>query len=693
MLESRTILLILFILITNCLKVKKSPFDMTKPSGLAFGIFSIFFSNSDVTLSGTIEGKALQDSITLTSGAETKVFQNTNSFGFTYPRNQNFSIDIVTNPSGLSCSMLNNKGYSSSNISNILVICEQSKPSLTYPTNGKNWGDYIQRDYSKDILSQTDSPCDPNSASNKNYFSCIHGAEILQVELKGKTSCDGITASDNANQTGGALNWNCIVKNSKVIVYSTGFREGDLGALNTNPPPGLSDLIDWTSGNKFKSITLTVKDKDIVYLQTTPSTWWNNSFVLNPSCATSLVQGAQEINTIYTFSSSSDYNVSQASPCQMDSDKTSFVIDPKIRLTNSISGGTLLLINNRNFNWIEGYFHGLNKNTNVFLSDSKFLVARNLTAAEITGGGGAGFNLRLSNMSLSLFKNVIIANSLFVNPGIGVNVESSSMKNIFHSMKVFNNSATGINLNSAQSNLFIHLVTSANNGVGLNIPATSDNNFILNSTHAFNATTGITTNANNTLIMNPLITNNNSTTNFGFDTSAANLNLTVLNIGLFNNNSNANSQIQSSGNGTTNYKKYLDQFKLSFLNCTGGGTSFDGISATNCNPIGQSDFTVGALINFSTSNPFVSIKASSDSLNSSVTASGLPLSSITNFSRVQSFYRVYGLYSLVNFPNFNLIGRCTTQCTLYDFGFSLTDSSGVRNSNPCPQNLSRPTLS
>ena len=686
-------IILLVVLLNNCFRAKKSPFDLNNSTNL-FGISFLFVLNqqAEITISGIILGKSLEQKISLSSGRETKVIENSNTFSFNYPKNTSFNIQIISNPTGLSCKVINGIGTTNNlNKSDLLIECTEVKPVQLFPTNGKNWGDYIQRDYSKDILSQIDTPCDPNLVSNQNYFSCIHGAEILRIELVGKTNCDSIQASDDANNTGGALNWICSVKDNKVYVYSLGFREGDFGSLNTNPPPGLSDLIDWNTGTNFKLLKVTIKEKDIIFLETTPSILWNNSFRLNPSCSITLTSLGFETNTIFTFSSTTDINISQTNPCQLGTDKTSLVINPKIRLTSSIGGGTLLQTNNRNFIWIEGYFNGLTKNTTVFFSDSKFLSARNFIAEGVTGGAGVGYNLRLSNISLSYFKNLAIANTLFVTPGIGLNFESLSEKNIFYSIKVFNNVATGINLNSAQSNLFINLITNSNNGVGLNIASISNQNMILNSTYAFNSTTGITVNSD-TYMMNSLITNNNNSTNFGFDTSAANLNSTVLNTGLFNNNSNVNTQIQSSGNGTTNFKRYLGQFKLSLLNCTGGGTVYDGLSVTNCNPIGQSDFTVGSLINFSILNPFISsAKPSSDSLNPNITASGLPLSSITNFSAVQSFYRVYGVYNLANFPNINLIGRCTSQCSLFDLALTSSDLN-IRNSNNCPQFLSRPTL-
>lgn len=682
-------IILLSLAVSFCLNTKKSGWDFRSPSGLFFAFFSPGDSSGSVGgkisgfNSGTLVLKNGASEISLNSGAV--------SYKFTGIKvGDSYSIEIKTHPSSFQCTIINSSGVFKTSLENADITCTAFSLSPFFSVNGKNWNDYIQRDYSKGMLFQTDAACNPSDPGNKNYYSCLHGGEIRKAEMNGLSDCTGITVEDNANSTGGALNWKCTALNSKVIVYSTGFRTGDLGDMKNNPPPGLSDLIDWTvSPPKFKLLKVTIKKNGILYSESESSSWWSNSFIHNTASAS-----LNQSGTIYTFGSpSSDFDIgSGITGYNITAAKVAVTVSPGKKMFRGTAGGNTLVgsIAGSNFSWREGIFDAVNNSEGILLGSNSYFHSLYNIRFQNLSGALRGINIQNAN-GFSRLKNISIGNT----SGIGIQMSSGSGKNIFENISVFNNSLKGIEMSSSgsSSNLFINITSVSNLNSGILIDLNSPGNIIMNSTLSLNGQTGMTVNSGSTFIMNSFISNNNSASE-GFNCTVGDLDMTALNTILTNNNVNASAaQINSQGNGTVNFKRYMGLFKSSG-SCTGGGAVFDGISASGCLGIGQSDFTNQAT-DYSSVNPFISNspKSSSDTVNSDFSTGTKTYASNLSWGGFQNFYRTAGKENANPFPSTNLLSTCSgaSTCRLYDWSFSSSDST-ARNSVVCPEKLSRPTL-
>ncbi len=335
-------------------------------------------------------------------------------------------------------------------------------------------------------------------------------------------------------------------------------------------------------------------------------------------------------------------------------------------------------------------FHGaeIKKAEAAGLSDCTGITGED--NANTSGGALRGINIQNTN-GFSRLKNVSVENSA----GFGIQITSNSSKNIFENVSIFNAGQRGIELSTpgSSSNLFINTVSASNSTAGVYVDLNSPGNIFINSTLALNGQTGMTVNSGSTFIMNSFISNNNAAAE-GFNCTVGDLDMTALNTILSNNNANAAaSQINSQGNGTVNFKRYMGIFKSSG-SCTGGGVSFDGISASGCLAVGQSDFT-NQLTDFSAANPFISSssKASSDTVNADFSSGTKTYSSNLSWGGFQNFYRTAGKENANPFPSTTLLSSCSgaAVCRLYDWTFSASDSI-ARNSVICPEKLTRPTV-
>lgn len=589
----------------------------------------------------------------------------------------------INNPSTLFFSFLSLRGNSSSTPEPESVI------NTVFPVNGKNWNDYILRDYSKDLLSQADTPCDPSSSTYTNYFSCIHGAEIRSIEISNRTSCDNLTASDDANTTGGAFNWTCGIKNNKVYIYSTGFRRGDLGDTVNNPPPGLSSLLDWTTTPpSFKKIIVTVKEGANTVTKTKADTWWTNSISHNFNSSNNLSTSG----TIYTFgNSTSDFDQNPFTTYQITNSKISVLVYPGKKMYKSSSGGTKVIemVGSFSYTWIEGRFDAINHSLGILSANTnKFLVLRNV---EVTNAfGNTGIEL---NSTFSYLKNVQVGNTIDPSfPGIKI----ASNKNILENVLSFNNGYRGLDIINASSNLVLNFLSSSNSESGIYLDTNAINNNLFNVTSTLNSAFGTNiggAGVTGNYLQNFLVANNHST-QFGFSCSIGNSDLTVLNLIVTNNNATASSmQFNSSGGLGPNSKRYMGFIKSSGT-CVGGGATFDGHTGTGCTQFGLSDFT-GQAIDYIGANPFPSgnPKVSSDSANTSFATGTATYSTSLRFTGFQNFYRTIGKENASAFPSTNLLNICSSgSCRAYDWSLKASDTT-TRNTVPCPQTLARPTLS
>jgi hypothetical protein len=126
-----------------------------------------------------------------------------------------------------------------------------------YPLNGADWNRYV-RNYGSGtgMFDRDDVAC---AGTETGYFECLHGGELRQFTVTGRSSCTGLTATDEL----GAFRWVCDSSSGTAVFRSVGLREGK----------GLRDLVDATA---WKSNSVAVSQDGCVVHQTASSAWWSN---------------------------------------------------------------------------------------------------------------------------------------------------------------------------------------------------------------------------------------------------------------------------------------------------------------------------------------------------------------------------------------------------------------------------------
>lgn len=633
------ILLILSLFLINCLKVKKSAFDMSKPVGIFFGIF-IGNQPQGLSISGTITGFTSgtlilqnngKDDLTLTAPATQYSFNGIAS-GSTY------SILPKSHPTGLSCKIDNLKGTITSNITSANITCSTANSSALYSlgdTTKSYWLDYVKFDGTSP-LDATGTAC--TGTESGFYNACIHAGEFKKVSIPNFTSCDNITASDSLS----AFNWKCVVSSDKsVSVISTGLRSDK----------GLTDLIDFTSPGSWKNITLTVLLNNTTYLTTTSSKWWDNTITVNNTGGS--LNTTKTIYIINSSASATTYTIAQ--------NKIALVSQSGI--VKQSSGLPTIDSGLNNFTWVEGKYDS--SANNIVLSHSngsKFNMVRNFRAR--TGGATTIY----TNTASSQFLNVAGTNT---GGGFLISIQS---KNFFKNIQTYNSSSTNFTFSSSD-NIITDSISLNSGALNFSVNGSYNGNLYSNIT-SINSSSSAFSWANNfqSTIMNLLAANTGGTTS-AVDNSIVNspkfINLIAAHSGSTSQYAEANTTsslfyglLKVSGSGT----------------CTVTSATTPGISAS-CSKISPSETTPTATTNITLSNSFVGV--GSDSKNTSNTSGSQSYASITDWFNFDNQFRGWGKQG--TFPTSAITGSCSgaSTCSIWDVSLKSNDSA-ARNVNSCP---------
>lgn len=696
------ILIVFFLNFSNCLKAKKSPFDLSSPSGiLNVGSFSLLngqrsqlqaTSNSSpsqpqsssvqtVTISGSIQGFT-SGVLVLKNSQDTLTLNPTNSYSFqNIAVGASYSIQVQTNPSNYTCIVANATGTASANVTNANITCNPlPNISALYNMNGKSWTYYVKNDGS-DSYQATDSACVSTVAGG--YNACLHGGEMRKLDLSTKTSCTNLTAADNLS----AFNWICRITSSGIQFVSTGLKKGK----------GLSDLIDWSAANpNFLSMSLTIKEGSITLYQTISSVWWDNPIaVVSPSAVnTSLTTSG----TIYVLTSPTPISEGTNLPqVIMGVNNLAFLIKPGIRMTaiapTCVTSRNMIDLVNSSFSWVEGEVDAtLHPGGIDFRNSTYFSVIRNFkiqnTAMDATCSAISTFaavNIQTSNNYIS---NINISNSkptglLFYN--------TTAKENLIYDVTIFNSqdvtNGIGLRIDGGATKNFLSGILVSNNTVdGVSILNASHNNYLFNVTSVNNLGTGEKLASSNLLLSN--VMNLNSTGDHLQLNGAPNMTLQNYVSG-----TTAGSHVNLSGGNTDAY--FTGVFKVNSVACITAGGSTGGITA-GCN--GAATGTRPADINYPSTNSFLNFSAtpltqislgqvSSDTGNAYY-STGINVYSLSNnWNGFQNFYR--GIGKSGAFPSTAIRGACSAgNCQLYDWTLKTTDTIGL-NTNPCSGNTSQ----
>jgi len=323
------------------------------------------------------------------------------------------------------------------------------KVQALFPDKGANWNDYVVG--SERLTATFDNACDVN-----NPPPCLHGGERRVVEAIGKTSCAGLTASDDL----GAFNWACDDSTGNANLVSTGFADGMY----------LSRLLDFAA-EEWQDNAVTVFENGTAWGKTPPSKWWGNPVVIENDASVPLPPNVDpDIGTVYLVTET------PIEPITVNDDKVSVVAEPGIILGGH--GGGVLEVIGDNFVWVEGAIDG--GDIGVTLSNARYGVVRNLVAENLRIG------VQVFNSSSNRFSDVTVSN----NNNEGINLFGSSFDNHLTNITANSNSTTGIKLlGNSDINTLTNVTANNNTGDGLLIE--SSRNTLSNVTANNNSIMGI----------------------------------------------------------------------------------------------------------------------------------------------------------------------------------------------------------
>ncbi|MBU0480120.1 MAG: right-handed parallel beta-helix repeat-containing protein [Proteobacteria bacterium] len=401
-----------------------------------------------------------------------------------------------------------------------------------YPLNGADWNDYV---VGADISSASDTACVAGTPP------CIHGGEVRSMEVTGRSSCSGLTASDNLE----VFEWMCQVSGPSTIRFvSTGFKQGK----------GLSNLIDFTGSGSLRQNALTVLDGATQIAHSLPAVWWSNPVLVNNDGSNLSSPG-----TIYivTQDANAKYTI--------NADRVALVTKPNlvtIKDTIPSTADPNVSANGFNFLWLE--------------------VKADATATPpgllgVTGG------ISLTSTRHSVLHNVVADNSA----GLGVSLVSASY-NRLNNISVSGNVSSGVSLNNSSNNTLSDIVTGGNGNSEITLNNSSNDNILIGVTASGNnSVTGVKLDGSrNNYLSNVTVSGNNhgieldTSTNNYFGNVLASRNTKNTSIGLYMYNASSDNFINNlTATEDSNYGIRLE----------GGssGNTFDGLLQVGLNTAGN----------------------------------------------------------------------------------------------------------
>jgi nitrous oxidase accessory protein NosD len=464
-----------------------------------------------------------------------------------------------------------------------------------FPTNGAKWNDYL---VGSDFNSATDDACIAGTSPD-----CLHGGEARVVEATGKTSCTGLSASDELE----AFDWVCDDSSGSARFISTGLADGKF----------LSDLVDF-SALGFKTNSVTVYENGTAWASTPGSSWWSNSFE-------AAVPGALvNASTIYLRDTPSiDAFILAAA-------KVSLVVAPGVSISGPGTGAFAVAdADGIDYLWFEGSVDATGDTNAISLANARHSTLRNVSAKN-----GSGIGVWLYNASNSRLSSV----NASLNGSTGVFLSNNSVYNWLSNIQA-NNNNQGVVLSDAAKNSLLDITANNNSTYGVSLLTVGTNNNRLERVTAnSNGSNGVYLNLDtNNNRLSGMTTSNNGTfgvslaggannNSFSGVTSSNNDSLGVYLLASSNNNRLAGITTSSNGNAGLNINN-------SRSNTVSGLTS-------NNNPTGanvvanSSNNTLSGLIFSNNSNGLAPTSTSnlviSDIASTGHSNAGILISNVTN---------------------------------------------------------------
>ncbi|MBI2603696.1 MAG: right-handed parallel beta-helix repeat-containing protein, partial [Deltaproteobacteria bacterium] len=217
--------------------------------------------------------------------------------------------------------------------------------------NAQQWNDYIAFNYATATNPYyVNDSYSAAAGTEQRYHLIRHGGEMKTVDYPYRTSCTGLTASDDNN----VFDWVCNASGSNVVFYSKGLASGKY----------LSNLL--TTAPAWDTKQVTIIDGATPKAKSDLEAWWTNTVTSLPDSSSSTPVLASS-GTIYvgtTDTTGQGFNI--------NADKIGLVIMPGFTYRwsgsatanfNSASGETgtsyiaMIGVGSQNYLWLEGSFN------------------------------------------------------------------------------------------------------------------------------------------------------------------------------------------------------------------------------------------------------------------------------------------------------------------------------------------------
>lgn len=550
-----------------------------------------------------------------------------------------------------------------------------------YPTNGAKWNDYVK---GSNWLTATDVAC--NSATDT---ACLHGGERRVVVATGKTSCTGLTATDDL----GAFNWVCDASVSPVRLVSTRLAGGK----------HLSDLLDFDTPS-FKANKVTVYSDGAAWGVTPDSSWWSNPVVI--SNAGGYVDSA---STIYLATTNPAIAYLLAGSTQ----KVALVVKPGITLSGPGTNFRVVEMSGGDYLWFEGSIDATGETDGITIGNGvKFNRLHGVTVknalssgihlapsttrialTDITSKNNNSYGVRLDGASHNTFENLNASNNI-----VGLGLVNSSSNNNFTNTALAYSNYRGLSVDGGSShNAFAGLRIDNSDGEAIYVAGSSNNNAFSNVTAVGNGSTGtsmVSINGSVNTILQAVTAGNSLNTGIRLSNGSNNAAISALasisnrqfGIAISSNNNTfadiaagySNGSIGEGINISSNYNTFtgLLRFGNNIFNCNVYGTN-PGLADSTCANNGSSNAALTTNTDLASS--FVGKVSSDDAQNAGDTNGSADFSLITpatfDWLHFNNSYRTWGIESAASFPGADQRGRWNAGIgRIYDWSLSAADS-------------------
>ncbi|MDX1959608.1 MAG: hypothetical protein SFU98_13620 [Leptospiraceae bacterium] len=534
-----------------------------------------------------------------------------------YPTNQSCTFDKTTT------------GTMTTNVS-LVISCTSVTNTPLYSTSNL-WNSYIKND-GNSVLESTGTAC---AGSETDSRACIHAAVHQYITFPARSSCNGISASDNLT----AFTWLCVLNPA-----------GGIYIVSLNLGKRLTDLIDFSTLS-FRPISIDIFENGNKIFTSTPKVFWTNQ-IINYTTGNLTVA-----NAIYVSSVGLSINTT----ININANGISFVTNGLNVHTDTVS--TMLSANSRNFIWVEGAFinnQATGGQNAIQLINVKFSVFQAIGLANFYNTNGIGINV--TNVSNSIFREIIISNCKK-----GISLNSTSNFNSFYNIKVNNSSDNSVETDNANNgNIFQNVLTAnqAFDGFSIGVNATSRN-------YLFNLTTSVSTDTGSNNYDINLIVGNLFHNTLSLNSVGSGFGLAFGNSSYVRNLATLGTTPNVNGNANTPFSGLLIQ-----NNGVGCGASTQ-ISAS-CDPLGASTHT----------KIDIAVGAEDSSFVGKITTNGTAgYSQFIDWFGFKNFYQFWGREDANTFPHPNHAGRCSSgNCRIFDISLKSTDTV-LKNRLSCPTSI------